>query len=355
MSATTSLLKFCDAIDAYLHDQQQFGRINSRNSELRYRSVLKRHWEDVGRRSPLRTDREHVKRTLERWGGHSRYNAHAILISFYDWLLQEGLRKDNPARQVRRTKRRTPSVYRLTRGEATALMDACETVRERRLIFIGLLTGARVSELAQLQARHFERPGWVWFSTDIAKGQRERWVPVLRELEPIIVDLGQQLPSGAYVIPTRQRGMPPQPATRTTLSRLVAKVGRRAGIVAPIHPHLLRHSFGDHIAKYAGLQVAKTLMGHESVETTARVYVDHPVLDELAGSVRGFRYRGAPDKATPAPPPGPPIAPPPGLVARRPKHSPRHTPGPAPAAPWWTTSPATALYAQKLGIDVRAE
>jgi hypothetical protein len=32
-------------------------------------------------------------------------------------------------------------------------------------------------------------------------------------------------------------------------------------------------------------------MGHASVETTARTYTSHPGLDELAGSVRGFRYR----------------------------------------------------------------
>jgi integrase len=100
-------------------------------------------------------------------------------VSFYDWAMQEGMRKDNPARQVRRTKLQRPSVYRLTRGEAAAMMDACETPRERRVVYIGLLTGARVGELAAMQIRHLERPGWVWFSQDIAKGKHERWVPVL--------------------------------------------------------------------------------------------------------------------------------------------------------------------------------
>jgi hypothetical protein len=60
---------------------------------------------------------------------------------------------------------------------------------------------------------------------------------------------------------------------------------------ANIHAHLLRHSFGDHIAQHAGLRAAQALMGHASVETTARVYTSRPGLDELAGSVQGFRYR----------------------------------------------------------------
>jgi integrase len=287
----TAPLTFGAAIDAYIRDQKAFGRCNGRNSDLRYRAVLRRHHEDIGRRSPLRTDREDVKRTLERWHGNSQYNAHSVLISFYDWGMQEGLRKDNPARQVRRTKRQRPSVYRLTRAEASAIMDACETPRERRVIYIGLLTGARAGELAAMQVRHLERPGFVWFSADIAKGQHERWVPVLKELEPVIAETIENIGALSFVIPTRQRREVNQPASRTALCRMVKEVARRAGIAANIYPHLLRHSFGDHIAKHAGLRAAQALMGHASVETTAQIYTGQPDLDELAGSVRGFRYR----------------------------------------------------------------
>lgn len=257
---------FGAAVDAYIRDQRQFGRMNGKNSDLRYRAVLRLHHEDIGaRRGPLRTDREDVKRTLARWRGNSQYNAHSVLISFYDWAMQEGLRKDNPARMVRRTKLDRPSVYRLTRAEASAIMDACENARERRVIYIGLLTGARVGELAALEVRHLERDGWVWFSEDISKGKKERWVPVLRELEPVIAEITSNARSSMFVVRTR--------------------------LQKPGHPRLLRHSFGDHIAQYAGLRAAQALMGHESVETTARTYTSHPSLDELAGSVQGFRYR----------------------------------------------------------------
>jgi integrase len=288
---TVSTLTFGQAVDDYIRDQKAFGRCNGVNTALAYRSSLRRHHEDIGSRSPLGTDRDDVKRTLARWSGNSQYRNHSVLISFYDWMMQEGLRKDNPARQIRRTKRTRPSVYRLTRAEASAIMDACETVRERRVIYIGLLTGARVGELAAMQVRHLERPGWVWFSQDIAKGKHERWVPVLPELEPIIAETIGNVGALSFVIPTRQRCEVKQPASRTALCRMVKDVARRAGIAANIHPHLLRHSFGDHIAQHAGLRAAQALMGHQSVETTALIYTSNPGLDELAGSVRGFRYR----------------------------------------------------------------
>jgi integrase/recombinase XerD len=286
-------LTFGDATKAYIREQRQFGRLRSANSVRSYESVLRRHHEDLPRRSPRTTSREDLKKTLARWGPGtpSQYHAHSVLISFYEWMVQEGLRKDNPARQLRRTRIEPKAVFRLTREEAAAMMAACETPRERRIVYLGLLTGARVGEIAAMRVRHLAREGWVHFTRDIAKGMRERWVPVLPELEPIVAEIVTNVSSDAFVIPTRNRISAGQPATRTTISRLVRQVAERAGISGDVHPHTLRHSFGDHIAKFAGLRVAQELMGHADVSTTQRIYTSRPDLDELTRSVRDFRYR----------------------------------------------------------------
>lgn len=72
---------------------------------------------------------------------------------------------------------------------------------------------------------------------------------------------------------------------------LVGRVGARAGINAHIHPHLLRHAYGDHIAKNAGLLVAQAVLGHASVETTRSTYVDRVSLDQLADATRNVTYQ----------------------------------------------------------------
>ena len=74
------------------------------------------------------------------------------------------------------------------------------------------------------------------------------------------------------------------------LWRTVQEVAMRAGIAAHSHPHLLRHAFGDHIAKQAGLRTAQALLRHASVDTTAGTSLDHPGLDESSISVHGFSY-----------------------------------------------------------------
>jgi integrase len=296
-----------ETIEEYLRDQQHAGRINSPESMRAYRRVLRLHAEDTPVGS-LRSTREDVKRTLARWGHpNTRAMGHSILTSFYDWTLVEAYRPDNPARQVRTSKMRKPAAYRLTRAEVDAMIAACQGIRERRLILLGVCTGARASELAGFRGRHFDRPGFVWFSPDIAKGKRERWVPVLPELTPIVEDIRATVaPDEVVIRACNNSGVGLRPArcqiSHSALAHLLNRVAQRAGIARHIHLHLLRHAFGDHIARHAGLRAAQAMMGHASVNTTASVYVDRPGLEELAESVQGLHYGAQSHAATEAPP-----------------------------------------------------
>src|SRR5215208_2012941 len=97
------------------------GRMNSPATERDYRYCLIRHAEDVENRDPTYTNRDDVKRTLRRWAHpNSQSKYRSVLVAFYDWAMEEGLRADNPARQTRRPKRRKPEVNRLTLEEAVA-------------------------------------------------------------------------------------------------------------------------------------------------------------------------------------------------------------------------------------------
>lgn len=311
-------MKLSDAIEQYLIDQRSCGRISSDRSAESYRRILDIHRRDVGNRDPRTIGREDVKRTLARWSyPNTQHNTRAILVSFYDWTLEEGIRKDNPARQTRRPKKRPTTVYRLTSEEAAAILGAAETTRERRIVFLGLCAGLRLNELRHMQGKHFERAGFVWVSADIAKGGRERWVPVLRDLEPIVADIRATVAPEHFVVTgLRNVGVPGQafgvpmvvyaevperPASTQAVWRLVGEVAKRAGIAAHIHTHLLRHAYGDHVAKHAGLLNAQALMGHAD-PTTTMIYVGSTSLEDLAEAVRGLSY------AKPKPRPRPPMA-----------------------------------------------
>jgi integrase/recombinase XerD len=293
-------MRFTAAIDLYIADMRAAGRLNSDRSEVSYRGTLSRHAEDVGNRDPATTNRDDVKRTLLRWAHpNTQRTCRAVLVSFYRWTMEEGYRKDNPAEQTRRPRKRPVQVYRLTQDETVRMLLACRSRRERWAIYLAMCAGLRNQELRGLQGRHFARADVIWVSADIAKGSRERWLPVLPELRPIVAHIREQLEADDYVLPA-QRWRDPganrsqvdkakHPSSAQALYYLVKRVASRAGIKGNVHPHTLRHAFADHIARGSGLRTAQALLGHATLGTT-EAYLSAPALDDLVAAVAGVTF-----------------------------------------------------------------
>ena len=170
--------------------------------------------------------------------------------------------------------------------------------RDRWLAHLGILAGLRSQEIRLLQGRHLARDGWVWVSSDIGKGEKERWVPVLDELQPIVLEVRQLVGLDGYVLPGRRNSSPPgdgpmveisQPQSHSALYRRCLKLGRKAGLPADLTPHVLRRAFGDLIARHAGARAAQIAMGHASIQTTVDTYLSGMSLDELSLSFAGLR------------------------------------------------------------------
>lgn len=299
---------FAEAIDAFLRDMWTEGRVTSKNTERTYRDALYLHADDVLKtgRNWQTSERQSVKLTMARWSNPNTIKSRlAAIVSFYDWCMQEGYRKDNPARQVRRPKARKAQVYRMTRDEAVAMLRAASDKYERRIVTLGICHGLRNAELRGLQGRHFERPGFIWLSTDIAKGGRERWVPVVVEALAVVEEIRATVGSSEYVLPHLMptggaaqviRGGAPifredatLPCSQQHVGRVVARVARKAGIRGHVTPHSMRHAYAEHVSRHSGVKAAQALLGHADIGTT-QLYLDTPTLDELAAAVEGFGY-----------------------------------------------------------------
>ena len=295
-------MKFTSAIDAFIADAKAEGQINSPRTETSYRHALACHAEDVDNRDPRSTNRDDVKRTLRRYPHpNTQRRNRSMLDSFYRWLVWEGFRKDNPAEQTRPPKARKPQIYRLTMDETRAFLRAASTARERRVAFLGVCAGLRREELRLLQGRHLRSPGWIWVSADIAKRGRERYVPVMADLVPIVAEIIEHVDDHEYVIPAQQfadppfnqkrRDYPKQAGDGKTIWRMTRRIGRRAGIPAPVNPHMMRHAFADHVARFSGLREAQAMPGHADVSTT-QGYLGETTLDDLADAIEGVTFFG---------------------------------------------------------------
>lgn len=291
---------FTAVIEDYLADMRAFGRLSTDRSVQEFRRVLLTHVEDAAGSDPATTTREDVKRTLRRWTHpNTQRRRRSVLVSFYDWLVEEGIRLDNPARQTRSPRGRQPVVNRMTLEEVRLFLDAARGRTERRVAFLGVCAGLRRNELRQLQGKHFARAGLIWVSAEIAKGGRERWVPVIADLAPVVEDICVREPPEHYVLPRTvwvetSRGFVPRecpelPCHPKTIWRIVRRIGLRAGISYPVHPHLMRHAFAGQVTRLAGLHTAQAVLGHASIQTT-QGYLAQPSLDELAEGLRQVSF-----------------------------------------------------------------
>lgn len=297
-------MRFETAIDAFIADWRGYGQINSQHTEQAYREKLYAHAEDCGGRPVEKAGKQDVKTTLRRWEHpNSKNQAHSVLTSFYDWTCEEDIRTTNPARAVRRARKTKAKINRLTRQEIQQLLawaassDARHT--ERWIVYLGVCAGLRSQELRMCQVADVMRPGWVHVPRTAGKGAKERWVPAIADLQPVLEEIRTIGPKEGTLLRPRQRATLPalgefvevdRPMSANSMYRIIKDCGIKAGIYQPITPHTLRHAFGDTLGKAVGLRVAQALLGHESVETTAGTYVDRVSLDEMQVATAGFTF-----------------------------------------------------------------
>ena len=200
----------------------------------------------------------------------------SALRSFFDWLVLEGERKDNPSDRVDAPKlgRYLPEV--LSVEEVCAILDSVDVasgdwraLRDRAILEILYGCGLRVSEACGLLISHvYLKEGFVRV---VGKGDKERLVP-----------LGD-IAAAAFARYLDARPAPAEPAfddvaflnknghplSRVAIFNLVKKQALIAGVNKEISPHTFRHSFATHLIENgADLRVVQEMLGHESILTT---------------------------------------------------------------------------------------
>lgn len=209
-------------------------------------------------------------------GISKRSQAHVLsaLRSYFDFLILEGLRKDNPCDKLEAPKlgRYLPEV--LSVEEVTAILDAVPSskpgdLRDRAILEVLYGCGLRVSEACGLLLSHvYPREGFVRI---VGKGDKERLVPIG---EPALQALSAwlevrpepALPEYSDVAFLNLRG---RPLSRVSVFNMVKDRAMLAGIRKEISPHTFRHSFATHLVENgADLRVVQEMLGHESILTT---------------------------------------------------------------------------------------
>jgi integrase/recombinase XerD len=272
----------------------------SRHTLSAYRSDLERSSESLdGRLGDADSD------SIGRLGGLWRELApatvarrSAALRRFYGFLVDEGLRRDDPSPALPRPRFERPLPRILDADEVARIFEKAEdraasgepnAVRNLALIELLYGSGLRASELVTLP-RGALRKGQPFLILS-GKGNKERLVPISSRAELAVEHWLELVPKGsAWLFPGGKSHL-----SRVRLFQIVRQIAADAGIPPDrISPHVLRHAFATHLLSGgADLRVLQSLLGHADIATTQiYTHVDSARLVELVNSRHPLATRG---------------------------------------------------------------
>ncbi len=205
------------------------------------------------------------------------------LKQFYLFLMEEGIRQDNPVAEIG-TPRMAQSLPKFLSIEDTdALLKAAqenqtdEGLRLCALIELLYATGMRVSELVSLKISQTQRDPRIL--TVMGKGNKERLVPLsprAREaLDRYLLVCDNFLPNSeqdkikdtGWVFPSRGKN---GYLTRHRVGQLLKELAIESGVMpSKVSPHVLRHAFATHLLENgADLRSVQKMLGHSDISTT---------------------------------------------------------------------------------------
>ena len=214
----------------------------------------------------------------------------AALRRFFGFLVEEGIRKDDPSAALPRPALERPLPRILDSDEVSALFEAAEAravsgepLACRNLALLELLygSGLRATELVSLP-RGALRAGQPFLILR-GKGSKERLVPISARAELAVERWREHVPGASlWLFPSGKTHL-----SRMRLYQIVRIMAADAGIPPErISPHVLRHAFATHLLSGgADLRVVQSLLGHADIATTQiYTHVDSSRLIELVNS-----------------------------------------------------------------------
>jgi len=212
------------------------------------------------------------------------------LRSFFDYLIFENYRTDNPTTLLETPKigRKLPdtlSIKEIDTLIGTIDLSHPQGERNRAILETLYSCGLRVTELITLQISDlFFEEGFIRV---IGKGDKQRFVPINSETQKYIVIYRNHIRNHIKVqkgfedtLFLNRRG---KQLTRNMIFLIIKDLAEKAGIQKKVSPHTFRHSFATHLLENgADLRSIQQMMGHESITTTEiYMHLDKTFLREV--------------------------------------------------------------------------
>jgi site-specific recombinase XerD len=163
-----------------------------------------------------------------------------------------------------RRPKRLPEV--LSAEEVEAILDAAPSPKYRAAFMLCYGSGLRTDEVVHLEPRHVDSQRML-IRVERGKGKKDRQVMLCDRLLEELRACWKRYRPVHFLIEGKRPG---QPIAATSIQRAFRTACRKTGIGKPVTPRSLRHAFATHLVERGtNLRVVQTLLGHQSLNTTA--------------------------------------------------------------------------------------
>ena len=219
-------------------------------------------------RPPDELNQEHIRQyqihlTRERTvaGGTFGQIVAALRFFYGVTLKKEWAIRDIPYRKRQRQLPQIPSAEKLT-----ALFSAAKNLKHRAILMTLYGGGLRSTEVTRLKVTDIDSQRML-IRIEQGKGRKDRYVMLSPRLWKTLQEYMAAFDPRDWLFPGKPRT---KPIDRATVSRILKKIQKAAGIEGRLYPHLLRHTFATHLMEQgASLPVIQRLLGHSSLRSTA--------------------------------------------------------------------------------------
>lgn len=219
--------------------------------------------------------------SLSQWGKlspASRNRKIATLKSFFNWLYAERLIDKNYADQLICPKVPKKIPHFISVDEVISVLQFLNTSTDeaaqiKKALFNLLYGGGmRISEACNLRWKNIQLDQRKILV--VGKGNKERLIIIPETCNDVLKAFHARNKNMEFVFGE-------EPLSTRKGYELIRTLGRQVGLMNPLHPHSLRHSFATHmLASGTNLRILQSMLGHDSLTATEKY--THLNIDTLA-------------------------------------------------------------------------
>lgn len=232
-----------------------------------------------------------VRPILAKWGKLSlatRNRKIATLKSFFNWLYERKLLNTNYSHQLvcPKVPNKIPNFLSVDevisvlnyinqqKNNSTDIQKQIQLRKQKTLFLLLYGCGLRISEACNTKWKDISFDSKKILITGKGNKQRFSIMPAFTTKHLQNEALLAQITSDTYIFGSKT--LDPRVGYE-----LIRQLGTSAGLMNPLNPHALRHSYATHLlASGANLRVLQKLLGHESLQATEKY--THLSVDHLA-------------------------------------------------------------------------